>query len=51
MEQVRERNAFAENKERNKKPFSHMHILLKGNIYHHQTPTCQNMFPPKHKKP
>lgn len=33
-----------------KKPFSHMHFVLKGNIYHHQTPACQNMFSPKHKK-
>lgn len=37
-------------KEKKEKPFSHMHFVVKGNIYHHQTPACQNMFPPKHKK-
>lgn len=27
-----------------------MYFVVKGNIYHHQTPACQNMFASKHKK-
>lgn len=42
---------FQERKKKKKeKPFSHMHFVVKGNIYHHQTLACQNMLPPKHKK-
>lgn len=27
-----------------------MHFVVKGNIYHQQTPACQNMVPPKQKR-
>lgn len=27
-----------------------MHFVVKGNIYHQQTPACQNIFPLKQKR-
>lgn len=35
--------------EKKKKSLLHMCFVVKGNIYHHQTPACQNMFPLKQK--